>query len=264
MLLTAAAATALIYPLIEGHDKGWPAWCWLMMAGSLVLFGLFAVYERRRSGWHLVEPTLLRNPRFTSGLLVATSFFAAMTGLMIAFSLFLQLGLHYSAVKAGVTMAPLPFGIALSAPVTFGLVPKLGRLQLHIGAVVLAVGLGVLAFTISERGQHTGPWWVAPGLLVCGVGMGFVFAPLFDVVLAGVNDDEVGSASGVLNAVQQFAASVGVALLGSVFLDRLASGHSPATAVTTALVAAIGLLVIMFATTFLLPRHVKEGMLSQG
>ena len=105
---------------------------------------------------------------------------------------------------------------------------------------------------------------MAPGLLIAGVGMGFVFAPLLDVVLAGVNEDEVGSASGVLNAVQQFAASVGVALLGSVFLDRLASGHSPASAVTLALVAAIGLLVLMFVTTFLLPRHVKEGMLSHG
>ena len=58
--------------------------------------------------------------------------------------------------------------------------------------------------------------------------MGFVFAPLFDVVLAGVSDDEIGSASGVLNAVQQFAASIGVALLGSIFLDRLAAGHSAA------------------------------------
>jgi predicted MFS family arabinose efflux permease len=74
--------------------------------------------------------------------------------------------------------------------------------------------------------------------------MGFVFAPLFDVVLAGVSDDEIGSASGVLNAVQQFAASIGVALLGSVFLDRFAAGHSAASAVTAALVASIGLLAL--------------------
>ncbi len=262
MLLTSGAATALIFPLVQGHEYGWPAWCWLMMAGSAVGFGLFAWYESKRRGWHLVEPSLLRNRRFTGGLIVATSFFAAMTGLMLSFSLFLQLGLHYSAIKAGVTMAPLPFGIALSAPVTFGLVPKLGRLQLHIGAVILAAGLALLAFTITQRGLHTGPWWVAPGLLVSGIGMGFVFAPLFDVVLAGVSDDEIGSASGVLNAVQQFAASIGVALLGSVFLDRFAAGHSAASAVTTSLMVSIGLLVVMFATTFLLPRHVKDGMLA--
>jgi EmrB/QacA subfamily drug resistance transporter len=262
MLLSAASATALIFPLVQGREYGWPAWCWLMMAGSAVGFASFGWYESKRRGWHLVEPSLLRNRQFTGGLIVATSFFAAMTGLMLSLSLFLQLGLHFSAVKAGVAMAPLPFGIALSAPVTFGLVPKLGRLQLHIGAVVLAAGLAVLAVTVTERGVHTGPWWIAPGLLLSGIGMGFVFAPLFDVVLAGVSDAEIGSASGVLNAVQQFAASIGVALLGSVFLDRFSAGASAASAVTAALVVSIGLLVVMFATTFLLPRHVKGGMLS--
>jgi EmrB/QacA subfamily drug resistance transporter len=262
IVLSAAAATAMVFPLVQGREYGWPAWCWLAMAGGLGGFGVFAWYEKHRSGWHLVEPSLLRNGSFRSGLVVALSFFAAMTGLMLSLSLYLQLGLHFSAVKAGLAMAPLPFGIALSAPVAFGLVARLGRKQLHIGAIGLAVGLVILALTVDARGARTGPWSIAPGLLVGGLGMGFVFAPLFDVVLAGVSDEETGSASGLLNAVQQFAASIGVALLGTVFLDRFTSGHSASSALVAALVASLGLLVLMFATTFLLPRHAREGGLS--
>ena len=63
-----------------------------------------------------------------------------------------------------------------------------------------------------------------PGLLVMGLGMGLIVAPLFGIIIAAVGDDEVGSASGVLNAVQQLASAIGVALLGTVFFDALGAG----------------------------------------
>jgi hypothetical protein len=59
---------------------------------------------------------------------------------------------------------------------------------------------------------------------VIGLGMGLIVVPLFGIIIAAVGDDEVGSTSGVLNAVQQLASAIGVALLGTVFFDALGAG----------------------------------------
>ena len=98
-------------------------------------------------------------------------------------------------------------------------------------------------------------------LLIAGVGMGMVFVPLFDIVLAGVGDHEVGSASGILQALQQLGMSVGVAGLGTLFfgllgahVDRAAdfvAASEPTILVTVALLAAA------FAIGFLLPKHAR-------
>jgi len=74
-----------------------------------------------------------------------------------------------------------------------------------------------------------GVWQIAGPELVAGAGMGLLLAPLFDFVLAGVEDDEVGSASGVLNATQQLSGAIGIAAIGTLFFSVLASdGIRPA------------------------------------
>ena len=71
-----------------------------------------------------------------------------------------------------------------------------------------------------------------PALLAFGLGMGFVFGPLFNVILAGVEEHEVGSASGTLNAIQQLGNSIGVAVLATIFFSLLDHGHTSPTAMT--------------------------------
>ncbi|MFE7773660.1 hypothetical protein ACFU5O_07135 [Streptomyces sp. NPDC057445] len=95
------------------------------------------------------------------------------------------------------------------------LMPRLGRGALHLGALVTAVGVGVL--TLHGAGADVDGRQLSPGLLVTGVGMGLVLSPFFDFALASVDEQETGSASGVLNANQQLGATVGVAVLGTLF-----------------------------------------------
>ena len=98
---------------------------------------------------------------------------------------------------------------------------------------------------------------MAPANLAIGLGLGFVFGPLFNVILAGVGDDEVGSASGTLNAIQQLGNSIGVALLATIFFSLLDGGHgSPAAMERTVLISA-GLLALAFVLSFLLPRDAR-------
>ena len=92
---------------------------------------------------------------------------------------------------------------------------------------------------------------------VAGAGMGMLLAPLFAFVLAGVEDDEVGSASGVLNATQQLSGAIGIAAIGTVFFSVLAS-DGVQRALETALWIDAGLLLVTAALVFLLPRHARE------
>ena len=77
-----------------------------------------------------------------------------------------------------------------------------------------AAGLVWLAVTVGGTAPRVDGWDLAPALFVAGLGSGLIFAPLFDIILADLDDHEVGTGSGLLNAVQQFGGALGVAVLG--------------------------------------------------
>jgi hypothetical protein len=86
-----------------------------------------------------------------------------------------------------------------------------------------------------------------------------VFAPLFDIVLSSIDDRAVGSASGVLTAVQQFGGAIGVAVIGTIFFE-LVPEHAFLGAMKTGTLVAAALFVVSFAVTFMLPRRAREGI----
>ncbi len=226
-VLIGGSMLALVYPLIQGRQDGWPAWAFVTLGAGVVLLGVFAVQQvlRTRSGRDgLIEPTLFTNRGYTAGSLVLLVFFLGMTGFMFALTLFLQIGEGFSALRAGLTFVPWSAGLAVGAGLSGGLLaPRWGRHVLEAGAVVSLAGTLLLVHEVSSGFVST--WDVLPGLLVSGVGMGLIVAPLFDIIIASVTERELGSASGVLNAVQQLSSAVGVAVLGTVFFDTLGGGH---------------------------------------
>ena len=253
--LMAAASFCLIYPLVQGRELGWPLWVFGMLAGAVVLLGLFALAERRSHGSPLIEPGLLRNRAFTSGLLTGIVFFTAFGGMLLAFSLFVQLGLGYSPLHAGLTMAPMSVGAAVGAGSSFALIPRFGRRVLQAGLLVIVPAMAWLALVVHDHGAATGSWDLAWPLLAAGIGMGWVFGPMFNIILAGVADHEVGSASGTLSAIQQLGNATGVAVLATIFFS-LAGHGAPEAMVRTTLVA-VGLFAAAFAVSFLLPKDAR-------
>ncbi|MEV0274077.1 MFS transporter [Hamadaea sp. NPDC050747] len=255
MVLLSLASGLLIYPLIQGRDLAWPAWIFGLLAGSLVFFGLFVAYERRRADSPLIEGGLFARRAFTGGLAVFLGFFGALTGFMLAYGLFTQLGLGFGPLKAGLSSAPMALGIAGGAIAGHGLVRKLGRRLIHIGLGIMLIAFGAFALTVWAGGDTVSIWALLPSTFVAGLGMGLGLGPIFGTVLNGVDDHQVGSASGVLNAVQQFAGAVGIAVLGTVFFNRLHAGF--ASAMTTTTTISLGLLVVAFGLVFLLPRSAR-------
>ncbi len=258
--LVSAGAILLVYPLIQGRELGWPVWTYISMAASVAVFGVFWVHLARRVRGRrdpLVTPTVFTHRGYSGGLLVLTLFFAGMIGSSLATTLFLQIGQGYSAIHAGLTFIPLSLGVAIAAPVSGGLLsPRFGgRILIQVGGLVSAAGYGLVIAAV-DRSTHVTTWDLLPGLMVVGLGMGLFIAPLFDTILAAVTDRETGSASGVLNALQQLAGAIGVAVLGTVFFTAVGRGY--AGALQRTLWWQLGLIAAMLAASTLLPKWARD------
>jgi predicted MFS family arabinose efflux permease len=255
-LLVGLALVAIIYPLIQGRTEGWPAWSFAMLAAGGVLVLVFLRYERRRHRDPLIEPTLFANRTYLSGVAVALALFGAFGGLLLCISLYGQLGEGWSPIHAGLTLTPMVVGMILGMLVSNAVVSRLGRHLLHIGIVLIAAGTAGLAFSlIGARTAST--WDLVPGLFVIGTGVGATIGQLFQFILTGVSMDEVGSASGVFEAVQQLSTALGVAVLGSIFFTAF-DHHLPPDALQITAWVCLAPLAVAFLLVFRLPMHARD------
>ncbi|HVE27262.1 MAG TPA: MFS transporter, partial [Sporichthya sp.] len=137
-------------------------------------------------------------------------------------TLYQQIGLGWSPLKSALAGSPMAVGMVLGfIAAGAGLAEKFGRLMIHIGLAMMIAGIGVLMFTIWAAGPGVTPWELIPALALVGLGMGVAMAPMFDIILAGVEPRETGSAGGTLTAVQQLGGSLGIAILGTVFFSAI-------------------------------------------
>ncbi|MEO3860080.1 MFS transporter [Acrocarpospora sp. B8E8] len=262
--LASAAGLLIVYPLVQGRENDWPAWAFVMIAASVAMFGLFGWYQSRRSrsgGDPLIVPSLFRKRAFNGGLATGMVFFASMSGFMLVFNLYTQIGLGYSPLKAGLAGVPWSVGMIVG----FGLAQpllKYGRRCFQLGTAIMILGVIGVWITLNIAGMGVTPWQLTPTLVLTGLGMGLLMSPFFNLVLAGVEPEETGSASGTLTAIQQLGNAFGVALLGTVFFDLLGdvpTGPSFENAMEVTLWVVAGMLALTFVVSFLLPEKALEG-----
>jgi EmrB/QacA subfamily drug resistance transporter len=258
--LVSAFAVLLVYPLIQGRAFGWPWWTYASMAAGAGFLIAFAVQQKRRDAAGrspLVTPSVFSHRGYSAGLIFAMLFFCGLGGTLLCSTLFLQIGQGFTPIHAAICTVPLSAGLVIGAGLSGGFLgPKFGRITLQAGVVVGAAGWILLILALRGH-SSVGFIDLMPGLFVAGIGFGLVVAPMFDIILASVTDPETGSASGVLNAAQQLASSIGVAVLGTIFFDTVVGGDfhkglSRTLSVQVAMMA--GLLVL----SPLLPRFARE------
>ncbi|WP_083976521.1 MFS transporter [Kitasatospora azatica] len=226
----AMLGTALVVcPLATGDPA--PAGWAVAAAGTAVLGGFVAQQRRtaRRGRVPLIEPALLRGRAFPAALATSTLFFAVMNGVMITVVLHLELGLHDGPLTAGLTLLPWSAGLAIGSWAAGGhLVPRYGTRIMHTGVAVLAIGLAAAALAYRVAGPDSYPVALPAALAVAGLGTGLFTPPFFSTALRGVGPQETGSAAGLLNAVQQLGGTLGVAVVGGVYLGAAGSAHTAA------------------------------------
>jgi EmrB/QacA subfamily drug resistance transporter len=261
--LAGATMLLLVFPLVQGHDLGWPPWLVAMLVASVPALGLFARHQlrRERAGQTpLVEPSIFRRPAYTAGVLFSLVFVGSLGGVVLIFNAFLQAGLGFTPWHAAVTTAPWAAGAFVGSGVGSAIMQKIGRRVLQTGLVIEAVGLLGLYAVLQADGAPVGSLDLLAPMIVGGVGMGMVFVPLFDIVMAGVEPFQIGSASGVLQAINSLGMSLGVAGTGAIFFGMVGTGSASAfvTAAKFTALVTVALLAIAFVLGFRLPRRARE------
>ncbi|RMI28712.1 MFS transporter [Nocardia stercoris] len=236
MVLAVSAVLLLAYPLTEGRRLGWPTWTFAMMLGAAGVFAVFVLYELRRArtvGSPLVEPALFRSRSFAFGLAGWLLFWIGLGAFFLVWTLFMQSGLGWTPMRAGLTAVTFAVGAGVGAGTSLEqLTPRFGSRVIVGGVVVNAIGFGLYAAMAYRYGADFSSLMMIAPLLITGIGFGVVVAPTIDLLLAQVPRSEAGSASGLLNTGQQLGAALGVALVGVLFFAQL--DHGSAHGVTAA------------------------------
>ncbi|MEV4362246.1 MFS transporter [Nonomuraea sp. NPDC049625] len=255
--LVSLGLVAIVYPLVQGREQGWPAWTWLCLAAAVALLASFVLHQRRAAA-PLVDPGLFRHRSFSAGTVVSLLHSMTMGSFFLILALYLQQGRELDALGSGLIFLPLGLGYFASSTRAVRLAARLGRQVVALGALTMALGYGLLALTATALGEHGPIAWIIPGLVVAGAGMGLVMAPLPALVLNGVDPRHAAAASGVLSTAQQAGGAIGVAVVGVVFYGAL-GGYPHAFAMGLLLLIALDVAVAALVQALPRLRNRTEG-----
>ncbi|GAA2120810.1 MFS transporter [Streptomyces synnematoformans] len=221
LVLLAAAVTLFTVPLVLGQELDWPAWGWAMLGGSAVAAAAFAAYEprlARRGGVPLFPPRVVRAPGMPVAVVRSLLAMVLNGAFMFVMALHLQAGLGFGALRAGLTFVPtaVAFGVA---GLTWQRLPERLR-PLLVPAGFLTTTVSFLAVGLAMRdGGEGGPGFYA-GLTGVGAGLALAFSPNLTGALALVRPEDAPHASGLMTTTAQLGGLVGVATIGTLYLER--------------------------------------------
>ena len=265
--LLTVALVLLLFPLVEGHQLGWPAWTLAAMAASAPALGLFVVHQRRREvrgASALVPPSLFRRRAFAGGTLATLAFFSIPSALLFVITVTLQ-AVGLSPLHTALTFVPLSLASVPTAAASVVLARRLGRTVTVGGTLVVALGIAALLLALPAADAQLTTWALVPGLVITGLGLGLVAPTLIDVVLAGVDPRDVGAASGVRSTASQLGGAIGVALIGLIFYGArpTSPGGGYTHALGSALWYALAVAIVSALAMLLLPKRRNGATVTQ-
>jgi EmrB/QacA subfamily drug resistance transporter len=213
---------ALVYGFSNAETQSWTASATIIaLAASVALLCSFVAIERRAA--HPLLPLHIVNDRARGGAYVSVLLSSAgIFGVFFFLTYYMQLTLHFSPLTNGLAFLPMT-GVLVTTSITAqtSLLPRFGAKPLVVTGMTLGM-LGMLSFTRIAPGS-TYAADVLPGLLVIGLGMGLIFAPAIGTATLGVEVNETGVASAMVNTSQQIGGSVGLALLSTLSASAAAN-----------------------------------------
>jgi EmrB/QacA subfamily drug resistance transporter len=267
-----SSLSLLVYAISKAPDVGWGTGRTIgLLIASAALFVAFLVIETRTSS-PMVSFDIFRIRTVTGANVCGFFLGAVVFSNFFLLTLYVQQVLGYSALKTGLTFLATAGTVVPVAVISQALVTKVGPRP------VLAVGLalitgGMLWYTqIPVNGSFV--THLLPGYLLVGVGMAFSFIPISIAALGGVDPQEAGLASGLINTSQQIGGALGVAIAATVAFTHtktlLASGHSSAQAATSGfalgfwVLAGIGAISVVACLAFLGGRQVNSESVAEA
>jgi MFS family permease len=242
------ALFCLIYPLIEGRERGWPLWSLGLLVASGVAFGWLIRDQRKKllaNKNPLIDVRLFRIKDFNIGLLAASFHFMLHTSYLLLSAVYLQNGLGVSAADSGLYFILPGLLFTLSSIMASKLILRFGKYVLQIGSIILA-----LAFFLQMNYLTPGVdgWTIVLLMSIWGLGNGLVLPSLLNLTLKNVPTEYAGAAAGVYSTFQQTASALGVSIIGGIFFYFSSQGWQIAyTAGLIALIVCAALVIIMLS-----------------
>jgi len=239
IILATAGLFAIVFGLIEGQRYSWgqiesyaitiPE----LIAGGAALLVIFIIWERFQSE-PLMPLSLFKNRNFAVANWIAAAISFGMLSMFLPFTIYLQSVRGFSALVAGLTLAPMSLTSMFTAPFAGRLSDRIGgKYILMTGITLFTIGMGSIAFIAGP--DSTWINFLAPAI-VAGAGLGMTFAPMTTVAMRNIEPRVAGSASAVLNTIRQLGAAVGSAVIGAILQNQLATTlHNQAVSHATAL-----------------------------
>jgi len=237
VLLASSGLAALVFALIEGQRYHWGTFndtlafdvggghfglisipALFILSG--ILLAVFVLWERGQAE-PLVPFSLFKERNFAIGNTLSAIVSFGMLGLFLPLTIFLQSVLGFSALKAGLTFAPMSLVSMVVAPISGRLTDRFGgKYILMLGLTLFGIGMGlVIALSSLSSSEFS---YILP-LIVAGIGLGCTFAPMTTVTMRRVDPRLAGAASGILNTIRQLGGAFGSAIVGAILQNRLAS-----------------------------------------
>ncbi len=222
VLIATASLFCLTFGLIEGQRFSWGPGIWALFASAAVLLAVFLAQQRRRQESEPLVPFgLFRDRNFSILNLVGSLVSVGIIGFFLPVTIYLQSVLGYSALKAGLILAPMSLIGAVLAPISGKMSDRVGGKFILMGGLTLfAAGAAWMTVLLA-----VGRSWPAflPAVLLLGVGFGGIFAPMATEAMRSVPPQLAGAASGVNNTIRQIGSVVGSAAVGALLQHQLAT-----------------------------------------
>ncbi|KRD41847.1 MFS transporter [Cellulomonas sp. Root930] len=253
LALAGSGILALVWSIVRGNDDGWGS---TRVVGGLalgvLLLGAFLVRESR-TDHPLVPLRLFRVRSFAVANGSALAFSFGVFGLVFLLAQYLQIGMGFTPLEAGIRTLPWTAAPMIFAPIAGMLAPRIGvRPLLTAGLALQAAGLAWQGLIVGTDGLVYAD--LVPGLALAGIGMGLTFAPSATAVLFDMAPDDHGTASSVNATIREIGGALGVAALVAVFTaadgtltpDGYVAGLQPAALVAAAVTALGALMVLLW------------------
>ncbi len=217
LVLSVAGVGLMVWAIIEGPSWGWTSPVIIAaLVCSVVLLTLF-VFVERRMAHPLLDVQLFANARFTAASISVTTAFFALFGFIFLITQFLQLIQGFTALQAGIRTLPFAIATGVMSPVAIALMHRFGsKVIVAIGLLVMAAGF-VLASTVKVDSPYVGT--VLASMVIIAAGLGLATSPATESIMGALPPEQAGAGSAVNDTTREFGGTLGVAVVGSVFLS---------------------------------------------
>jgi EmrB/QacA subfamily drug resistance transporter len=227
--LSAAGLFCVVFGIQNGQQYDWgrvfgPVNIFEIIGAGVLILAAFVFWQRINRREPLVPLEVFGNRNFSAGTLTGTTVGFAMTGMFIPLVIYIQSVIGLTPTLAGVLTAPMSLLAGIVAPFIGRASDKVNAKYLVMfGLTALAVGLGIIALQATPT---TSAWSLIPALLLSGLGIGFIFAPMTNVTMGSVEPRLAGTASGILNTSRQVGGVLGAATIGVLLQARITASVS--------------------------------------